>query len=70
MKPEHEARRRIIREWRSLPKDARQTEEQAEAFAKRVMDRVSLSGLGYRGATRPSPYPMIMRWLLPRIGKP
>jgi hypothetical protein len=28
MKPEHEARRKIIREWMSLPKDKRQTEEQ------------------------------------------
>jgi len=27
MKPEHEARRNIIREWMSLPKDKRQTEE-------------------------------------------
>jgi len=70
MKPEHKARRRIIREWRSLPKDHRQTGEQAGAFARKVMDQVSLSGPGYRGATPPSPYPMIMRWLLPRIGKP
>jgi hypothetical protein len=30
MKPEHEARRKIIREWMSLPKDKRQTEEQAK----------------------------------------
>ena len=29
MKPEHAARRKIIREWMSLPKDKRQTEEQA-----------------------------------------
>ena len=34
MKPEHEARRKIIREWMSLPKDKRQTEEQAKPFAK------------------------------------
>ena len=38
MKPEHEARRKIIREWMSLPKDKRQSEEQAKPFAK------SLSG--------------------------
>jgi hypothetical protein len=25
MKPEHETRRKIIREWMSLPKDKRQT---------------------------------------------
>jgi hypothetical protein len=70
MKPEHEARRKIIREWRSLPKDQRQTKEQAVAFARKVTDRVSLSGPGYRGATPPTPYPIVVRWLLPRIGKP
>ena len=51
MKPEHEARRKIIREWMSLPKDKRQTEEQAAAFAMKVMERVPSRGLGYRGAT-------------------
>jgi hypothetical protein len=30
MKPEHEARRKMIREWMSLPKDKRQAEEQAK----------------------------------------
>ncbi len=70
MKPEHEARRKIIREWRSLPKDERQTKEQAEAFARKAMDRVRSSGPGYRGTTPPNPYQKIMRWLLPRIGKP
>ena len=38
MKPEHETRRKIIREWMSLPKDKRQTEEQAKPFAKKAMD--------------------------------
>lgn len=70
MKPEHQARRKIIREWRSLPKDERQTEEQAKAFARKVTDRVPTSGPGYRGATPPNPYLEIMKWLLPRIGKP
>ena len=40
MKPEHETRRRIIREWMSLPKDKRQTEEQAKPFAKKAMERI------------------------------
>ena len=31
MKPEHETRRKIIREWRSLPKDKRQTEGRSGA---------------------------------------
>ena len=61
MKPEHEARRKIIREWMSLPKDKRQTEEQAKPFAKKAMERIPSSG---------DPYRKIMRWLLPRIGRP
>jgi hypothetical protein len=40
MKPEHETRRKIIREWMSLPKDKRQTEEQAKPFAKKAMEPV------------------------------
>jgi len=39
MKPEHEARRKIIREWMSLPKDKRQTEEQAKPFANTVLQQ-------------------------------
>ena len=60
MRPDHEARRRIIREWMSLPKEKRQTAEQAAPFAKKVMERVS-SG---------DPYRQVMRWLKPRIGRP
>jgi hypothetical protein len=59
MKPEHETRRKIIREWMSLPKDKRQTEEHAKLFAK--MERIPSSGDAYR---------QIMKWLLPRIDKP
>jgi hypothetical protein len=32
MKPEHETRRKIIREWMALPKDKRQTKEQTKAL--------------------------------------
>jgi hypothetical protein len=60
MKPEHEMRRKIIREWMSLPRDKRQTEEQAKPFAKKAMGRIPSSG---------DPYRQIMGWLLPRIGK-
>ena len=38
MKPEHEARRKVIREWMSLPKDKRQTKEQAKPFAGKAME--------------------------------
>ena len=61
MKPEHEARRKVIREWMSLPKDKRQTEEQAKPFAKKAMEGIPSSG---------DPYRQILRWLLPRVGKP
>jgi Zn-dependent peptidase ImmA (M78 family) len=40
MNPEHEERRKIIREWMSLSKDRRQTEEQANAFANKVIERI------------------------------
>src|SRR5260370_831680 len=33
MRPEHDARRTLILEWMSLPRERRQTEEQAAAFA-------------------------------------
>jgi hypothetical protein len=61
MMPEHATRRKIIREWMSLPKDKRQTEEQAGPFARKAMERIPSSG---------DPYGQIMGWLLPRIGKP
>ena len=61
MKPEHETRRKVIREWMSLPKDKRETEEQAKPFAKKAMERIPSRG---------DPYRQIMGWLVPRIGKP
>ena len=36
---DHETRRKIIREWMALPKDKRQTEEQAAAFAKTAVQK-------------------------------
>jgi hypothetical protein len=61
MKPEHDARRKIIREWMALPKDKRQTEEQAKPFAEKAKDRLPSSD---------DPYGQIMGWLRPRTGKP
>jgi hypothetical protein len=60
MKLEHEARRKIIREWMSVPKNKRQTEEQAKPFAKKAMERIPSSS---------DPYRQIMSWLRPRLGK-
>jgi len=36
---DHETRRKIIREWMSLPTDKRQTAEQATAFAKKAVQQ-------------------------------
>jgi hypothetical protein len=60
MNPEHEERRKIIREWMSLPKDNRQTEEQANTFANKVTERIR--------SVR-DPHRKIMSWLLPRTGR-
>ena len=61
MKPEHETRRKIIREWMALPKDKRQTEEQAKPFAKKAMERIPSSG---------DPYQADNEMAVARIGKP
>jgi hypothetical protein len=60
MRPEHEMRRKIIREWMSLPRDKRQTEEQARPFAKKAAERIPSRG---------DPYRRVMSWLLPRTEK-
>jgi hypothetical protein len=60
MRPEHGLRRKIIREWMSLPRDKRQTEEQARPFAKKAVERIPSRG---------DPYRRVMSWLLPRTGK-
>ena len=60
MKPEHDARRKIIREWMSLPGDKRATEEQAMAFAKKAIEKHEFRCSGDRQQR-------IMAWLLPRI---
>ena len=55
-----ETRRKIIREWTALPKDKRQTEEQAMAFAKKAVEQNELP------RSRRDPYQTIVGWLLPR----
>ena len=61
MRPEHDARKAIIREWMRLPKDQRQTDKQAAAFATKVMERV---------ASVDNPHQTVMQWLSSRTGKP
>jgi hypothetical protein len=40
------ARHDIIREWRSLPKELRRTDEQVEAFAMQIKDKYKFSSDG------------------------
>ena len=52
------ARHDIIREWRSLPKELRRTDEQAEAFAMQIKDKYRFS------SDRANQYQTIRGWLL------
>jgi hypothetical protein len=60
---DHETRRKIIRQWMALPKDRRQTVEQAAAFSQRAKEQNQLQ------RSRRDPYERVMGWLLPRTGK-
>ena len=52
------ARHEIIREWRSLPKELRQTDEQVAAFAMQIKDKYKFSS---DSADR---YQIVKGWLL------
>jgi Bacterial RNA polymerase, alpha chain C terminal domain len=52
------ARHDIIREWRSLPKELRQTDEQAAAFAMQVKDKYKFS------SENADAYQTVKGWLL------
>ena len=60
--PDHDARRKVIREWMALPKNNRRTKDDALSFATKAAERHSLKGPG-DSPTR------IVGWLLPRIGR-
>jgi hypothetical protein len=62
MRGENEARRAIIREWMSLPREQRQTEAQAAAFGRKAIEKHDFRCTGDRQRK-------IMVWLMPRIGK-
>ena len=53
-----DARREIIREWRSLPKEQRQTDEQAALFAMQIKDKYKFSN------ESADPYQTVKGWLL------
>jgi hypothetical protein len=52
------ARHEIISEWRWLPKEQRQTDEQAEAFAMQIKDKYKFS------SDSADPYQTVRGWLL------
>src|SRR5262249_153027 len=60
---DRETRRKIIRQWMALPKDKRQTVDQAAAFAKSAVEQNKLQ------RSSRAPYGRIMGWLLPRVGR-
>ena len=62
MKPEHAARRAIIREWMALPRERRQTGEQATAFALKASEKHDFRYSGNRQHR-------IKLWLMTRIGR-
>jgi hypothetical protein len=62
MRPEHESRRKIIREWMSLPREGRKTQKQAADFATKATEKHEFTCSGDR-------YRRIMAWLLPRTAK-
>jgi hypothetical protein len=57
-------RRTVIREWMLLPREKRQSEEQAAAFARKAVQTHSLP------RSRRDPYVIVTAWLSPRTGKP
>jgi hypothetical protein len=60
---DHETRRKIIRQWMSLPKEKRQTLEQAADFAKKAVEQNKLH------PSRRDPHERVVSWLLPRTGR-
>lgn len=62
MRPANKARRAIIREWMSLPREKRQTGEQAAVFGIEAIEKHDFRCSGDRQRR-------IMVWLMPRIGK-
>jgi hypothetical protein len=60
---DQETRRKVIRQWMSLPKDKRRTPEQAAEFAKKALEQNELQ------PSRRDPYERVVGWLLPRTNR-
>jgi len=57
-------RRTVIREWMSLPRDKRKTEEQTASFVVAALQRFELP------RSNQSPHRVLKGWLMPRTAKP
>jgi hypothetical protein len=68
---DHDTRRKIIREWMALPRDKRQTEEQAAVFAKKATQQNEFhrSRRDPNHQFRRSSYQKVLGWLVSRAGK-
>jgi hypothetical protein len=62
MKKRRQARRSIIRQWTTLPRDKRQSLDQIAAFARTTAHQNASAFVH----SRRDPYGKIMGWLLPR----
>lgn len=62
MRPDHDLRRKVIRQWMLLPLPKR-TREQAEIFAAQVLEANTL------GPSRHDPRRRVVAWLLSRTAK-
>ena len=62
MKKQHEARRKIIRQWAKLPKDRQQSKEAISEFARTAARQNENAFV----RSRRDPYQKIIGWLLPR----
>ena len=60
---EDQETRRKIRQWMALPKDKRQTADQAADFAKRAVEQNK-----FQRSSRET-YDRIMGWLFSRVGR-
>jgi hypothetical protein len=63
MRPEYDLRRRVTREWMLLPRDKRQNQEPAAAFATKVVKANTI------GSQRDDPHEIVMAWLSSRVGR-
>jgi hypothetical protein len=68
---DHDTRRKIIREWMALPKDKRQTEEQAVVFAEKAVQQSQFhrSRRDPNHQFRRNSYQKVLGWLVPRVGR-